>query len=120
MLDCMATCRCMDKKPYGNTSEEPTISKLVDKATFNNIRGNGIVESIIKSVRPVCTEIEGIDVGSAVISDSGSTIASLLKKNVPANLNRPASCAFLVEPAGVGELTAPLPGNWHRITGLIQ
>lgn len=120
MLNCMATCRCMDKKPYGNILEEPTISKLVDKAAFRNVRGNGIVESIIKSVRPVCTEIERTNVGSAEICDSGSTVASLLKKDVPANLSRPASLAFLVEPAGLGRPTAPLPGNRHRITGLIQ
>lgn len=118
MLNCMVTCRCMDKKPYDNILEEPTISKLVN--TLHNLRRNGIVESTIKSVRPVCTEIERTNVGSAEISDSGSTVASLLKRNVPANLRRPASFAFLVEPADVGKVNAPLSGNWHRIIGLIQ
>ena len=94
MLDCMATCRCMDKKPYGNISEEPTISQLVNKATFHNVRRNGIVESTIKSVSPICTEIERTNVGSAEISDSGSTVTSLLMKNVPTSLKHLAGRTF--------------------------
>lgn len=120
MLNCMATCRCMDKKPYDNILEEPVLRELIDNTTLRNVRGNGIVESIIKSARPVCTEIERNDVGSAEVSDSSSTVTSLLMKNVPTNFRRLASRTFLVDPAGSGRLSAPLSGNWHRIIGLIQ
>ncbi len=118
MLNCMATCRSMDKKPYGNILEEPVISELMNTTSFE--RRNGSMESIIESVRPVCNKFESTDVGSAEISGSGTTVTSILMKNVPNGLKPLISRTFLVEPAGSGRSYAPLSGNWHRIIGLIQ
>lgn len=111
MLDCMATCRCMDKKPYDNILEDSVVRELVGNTPLCNERGHGIMESIFKSVRPVCRQIEGIDVGSAEISDSNNTVTSLLMKNVPTNLKPLVSRTFLVEPASSGRSSAPLSGN---------
>lgn len=57
MLDCIAICRCMDKKPCGNIMNTFTIDNLLGIAARRNLRGglsnmknNPVFEGALSSI----------------------------------------------------------------------
>ena len=84
MLNCIAICRCMDKKPYGNTLNNPAFSKLIDKVSSDQ-EGGVIMKTFDKSNSPMNKFLER-SVGSVDQSMcEGSTVATL------SNIERPST-----------------------------
>lgn len=54
MLNCIAICRCMDKKPYGNIMAELTTNKLFKKAVLSSFRGGGVMNQNTASFSSAC------------------------------------------------------------------
>lgn len=111
MLDCMATYRGTDKKPYGNTMKEPTVSNLVDRAPKGGNARNILISPTIKStLNEARKHYDSSAVKSAVRMRNSSTVKAALNLVHSAPALRVGS-AFTVEPICLGKHFAPLSGN---------
>lgn len=111
MLDCTAMCRCMDKKPCGNIMESSAVFKLLSKAAPRTVRGgmsmnhNSTMEIVGEAVkRPY-----------GIVGTKNLAASSLKDSSVVTGTS-----AAIAAPDFMGKPFAPLPGNRHRITGLVQ
>lgn len=118
MLNCIAIYRGMDKKPYGNILDEPEIKELYGAASIKT-GGDSVMEILTKSSNPVdnlTDDYAGVtgfaNIKGLVTSDLGGIVSKV-------SSIRPVS-TFMAKYSGQGKHLAPLPGDRHRITGLIQ
>lgn len=118
MLNCTAMCRSMDKKPCDNILDNPAFSKLVDKVTSDQ-EGGVVMNALSKSNSPMNKFFER-SVGAVDRSmHEAATVRALSSYERPCTKPRAIS-TLIVDSVGLGNYSAPLPGNRHRITGLIQ
>ena len=117
MLNCIAIYRGMDKKPYGNILKEPEITKLFGAASLKE--GDSIVDILSKSSNPV-DNLTDAYAGVTGLANGKGLVTSALE-GIVSSINdiRPAS-TYMAKYSGQGKHLAPLPGDRHRITGLIQ
>lgn len=120
MLDCIAICRCMDKKPYDNTTNDFSLTTLATKGLASDVlRGGLIMKSDAQLNRPANTFTGMKNAGS--IESSGFTATSSISDRMSEVENAsPAFSAVMAVGRKKGKRFAPLPGNRHRTTGLIQ
>lgn len=85
MLNCMATCRSMDKKPYDNIMEEPTFSAL-NNPVSEVLAGGDTIESIIQQ------KVQAFE----ALGSSSATFAG----------TKPIT-RFLLDPVGLGKVLCP-------------
>lgn len=120
MLDCMATYRCMDKKPYDNILKDLSITRFLPNGIIADALKGGVnMKSEVLINRPASEFIGIKNAGS--IEDSGFASTATLTANdtVASNVNL-SSVSAIMAVRKKGKHFAPLPGNWHRIIGLIQ
>lgn len=111
MLNCIVICRCLDKKPGGNTLKEVSLTKLLTKGlTADSIKGGTIMRSVMLSNRPAITLIGSKNAGSIEDSGFGSSVTSILSE---ASASKRANISAIIdEPSETGK---PLP--LCRVTG---
>lgn len=120
MLDCMVTCRCMDKKPYDNILKDLSITKLSPKEIVKEaLRGGGNMKPEVLFNRPAGTSISIKNAGSIVDSGFDATVTPISSRLPVPEVNSTVVSAIMAV-RKQGNFFAPLPGNWHRIIGLIQ
>lgn len=77
MLNCMATCRCMDKKPCGNTLKTPAFKKLVDGITFDSIEGGAVMKSSQRFSGSVINHEACTGIVKSEVESSASTLSRI-------------------------------------------
>ncbi|MCM1192689.1 MAG: hypothetical protein NC389_09700 [Acetatifactor muris] len=108
MLDCIATCRCMDKKPYGNTLKDFTIKKLLPNGIVAEaLRGGDIMKSETLFNRPADTYISDKNAGSVEDSGFDATVTPVSSKSLLSEACSPAFSAITAVYNKQGKLLCP-------------
>lgn len=110
----------MDKKPYDNILKDLSITKFLPNGIATDALGGGVLmKSKTLLNGSANTLLEDKDVKSVVDSGFASTATLVTNDTVASNVNL-SSVSAIMAVRKKGKHFAPLPGNWHRIIGLIQ
>lgn len=120
MLNCTAMCRGMDKKPCGNIMNNFALTTLAIKGLASDVlRGGLLMKSDALLNRPADAFIGTKNAGSIEKSGFAAT-SSISDRLSETEKDSPAFSAIMTVGRKKGKHFAPLPGNRHRIIGLIQ
>lgn len=92
MLDCIAICRCMDKKPYGNITKSPVSAVHSANALLNRL-GGGVMKR------------------NTTINSSRSTIAGEWEQKTAVNLGFAKPSAAITRSFSVINGSTAIAGN---------